>query len=153
MSLAVFSRSARTASVALAGAGVLASLAMLGTATQASAATPTAAYSNNLSGWIAQAQAVLAAHGDHVPSAGAIRARAMTESSGNPLAENHWDSNQRLYGGTYGLLQTIKPTFSTWSLPGHTNIFNPVDSIVAGVRYANHQYGSFDKVAYTKAGY
>jgi hypothetical protein len=115
------------------------------------AATPT--YANNLNGWIAQARAILAAHGDKVPSADAIHARAMTESSGNPRAENHWDSNQALYGGTYGLVQTIKPTFAHYSLPGHKDIMNPVDSIIAGVRYANATYGDFTKIAYTKSGY
>jgi LysM repeat protein len=108
---------------------------------------------NNLDGWIAQAQAVLAAHGDHVPAAAAIKARAMTESSGNPLAQNHWDGNQALYGGTYGLMQFIQPTFNQWALPGHTDIMNPVDSIIASVRYANHQYGAFENIAYTKSGY
>ena len=122
-------------------------------AEKAPAKTETVSYPNNLNGWIAQARAVLAAHGDDVPSAGAIYARAMTESSGNPLAENHWDENQALYGGTYGLLQTIKPTFAEYALPGHTNILNPVDSIIAGVRYADARYGSFTEIAYTKSGY
>ncbi|MBF9068090.1 transglycosylase SLT domain-containing protein [Streptacidiphilus fuscans] len=110
-------------------------------------------YPNNLNGWIAEAQDVLRSHGDQVPPASAIYARAMTESSGNPDAQNHWDGNQALYGGTYGLLQTIKPTFAEWSLPGHKDILNPVDSIIAGVRYANDRYGSFTTIAYTKAGY
>ena len=127
------------------------------TATKTAAATKatatTVTYPDNLNGWIAEARAVLAADGDHVPSAQSIKARAMTESSGNPNAENHWDSNQSLYGGTYGLLQTIKPTFAQWDLPGHTDIMNPVDSIVSGVRYANNRYGTFETIAYTKAGY
>ncbi|MFC1429803.1 transglycosylase SLT domain-containing protein [Streptacidiphilus sp. N1-3] len=110
-------------------------------------------YPNNLDGWIAEARHILAQHGDKVPSASAIKARAMTESSGNPHAENHWDENESLYGGTYGLLQTIKPTFAEWSLPGHKDIVDPVDSIIAGVRYANDRYGSFENVAYTKQGY
>ncbi|MFC1420739.1 transglycosylase SLT domain-containing protein [Streptacidiphilus cavernicola] len=110
-------------------------------------------YPNNLNGWIAEARQVLAQHGDRVPSASAIHARAMTESSGNPRAENHWDSNEALYGGTFGLLQTIKPTFAQWSLPGHKDILDPVDSIIAGVRYANDRYGTFETIAYTKAGY
>ncbi|MEZ0064612.1 hypothetical protein ABIA32_000600 [Streptacidiphilus sp. MAP12-20] len=138
-------------------AAAIAGGAVLTTVGAASAATPTSysasGYADNLSGWIAEAQAVLAADGDHVPSADAIAARAMTESSGNPLAENHWDGNQALYGGTYGLMQFIKPTFATWALPGHTNIMNPVDSIIASVRYANHTYGAFENIAYTKSGY
>lgn len=115
--------------------------------------TASVSYPDDLDGWIAQARAILAADGDNVPSADAIYARAMTESSGNPLAENHWDENQELYGGTYGLLQTIKPTFAEYALPGHTDILNPVDSIIAGVRYADARYGSFTEIAYTKAGY
>ncbi|MEZ0070567.1 hypothetical protein ABIA32_006620 [Streptacidiphilus sp. MAP12-20] len=110
-------------------------------------------YANDLNGWISEARDVLAAHGDKVPSAGSVYARAMTESSGNPHAENHWDSNEALYGGTFGLIQTIRPTFAQWSLPGHKDIFNPVDSIIAGVRYANDRYGSFENIAYGKQGY
>jgi hypothetical protein len=118
------------------------------------AAAPAAkTYANNLDGWIAEARDILAAHGDQVPSAASIHARALTESSGNPKAENHWDGNQALYGGTYGLIQTIKPTFAAYSLPGHKDILNPVDNIIAGVRYANDRYGSFETVAYGKQGY
>lgn len=147
----------RTARLAtrVAVAASIAGGVLLGTVSAACAAAPAhgAASANDLSGWTAQARAILAADGDKVPSAGAIEARAMTESSGNPLAQNHWDGNQAAYGGTYGLMQFIKPTFATWALPGHTDIFNPVDSIVASVRYANHAYGSFDNIAYTKQGY
>lgn len=124
----------------------------------AAAAKPAAApapktYADNLDGWIAEARDVLRADGDQVPSAASIAARAMTESSGNPRAENHWDANEALYGGTYGLIQTIKPTFAAWSLPGHRDILDPVDSIIAGVRYANDRYGSFETIAYGKQGY
>ncbi|MBF9072779.1 transglycosylase SLT domain-containing protein [Streptacidiphilus fuscans] len=108
---------------------------------------------NNLDGWIAEARDILSAHGDKVPSAAAIKARALTESSGNPKAENHWDANEAAYGGTYGLIQTIKPTFAAYSLPGHKDILHPVDSVIAGVRYANDRYGSFEAIAYAKTGY
>ncbi|MHA6765160.1 transglycosylase SLT domain-containing protein [Streptacidiphilus sp. PAMC 29251] len=134
-------------------AGVKAAKAAAPAKTAAGRAPAQKSYPNNLEGWISEARAVLAAHGDHVPNAHAIKARAMTESSGNPRAENHWDGNQALYGGTYGLIQTIKPTFAEWSLPGHKDILDPVDSIIAGVRYANDRYGSFDSVAYGKQGY
>jgi soluble lytic murein transglycosylase-like protein len=119
----------------------------------ADSAAPPASYPDDLDGWTAQAQAVLAADGDLVPSAAAIEARAMTESSGNPLAENHWDANQELYGGTYGLMQLIPPTFQEWCLPGYTDILDPVDSIIAAVRYANNRYGSFEYIAYGTQGY
>ncbi|WP_198035092.1 transglycosylase SLT domain-containing protein [Streptacidiphilus rugosus] len=123
------------------------------THTRSPAAHAVVAYPDDLHGWIAHASAILARHGDSVPPAAAVEARAMTESSGNPLAENHWDANQALYGGTYGLMQLIPPTFAEWCLPGHKNILNPVDSIIASVRYANSRYGSFTVIAYGKQGY
>ncbi|WP_051836515.1 LysM peptidoglycan-binding domain-containing protein [Streptomyces sp. NRRL WC-3742] len=116
-------------------------------------AAPSTGYSNDLPGWIEEARDILRANGDLVPSAAAIEHRAMAESSGNPLAENHWDSNEAAYGGTYGLLQTIRPTFDTYALPGHRDILNPVDSIIAGVRYANAKYGSFESIAWNEGGY
>ncbi|MFE2104454.1 LysM peptidoglycan-binding domain-containing protein [Kitasatospora sp. NPDC059463] len=116
-------------------------------------AAPSTGYSNDLPGWIEQARDVLRANGDLVPSAAAIEHRAMVESGGNPLAENHWDSNEALYGGTYGLLQTIRPTFDAYSLPGHRDILSPIDSIIAGVRYANAVYGSFESIAWNEGGY
>ncbi|MFJ1756019.1 LysM peptidoglycan-binding domain-containing protein [Kitasatospora sp. NPDC088134] len=116
-------------------------------------AAPSTSYSADLAGWIEEARDILRANGDLVPSAAAIEHRAMVESGGNPLAENHWDSNEALYGGTYGLLQTIRPTFDAYALPGHRNILNPVDSIIAGVRYANATYGSFESIAWNEGGY
>jgi SLT domain-containing protein len=43
-------------------------------------------------------------------------------------------------------MQTIDSTFYAHALPGHTNIWNPVDNIIAGVRYAIGRYGSIDNV-------
>ncbi|MGW3177747.1 LysM peptidoglycan-binding domain-containing protein [Kitasatospora sp. NPDC001119] len=116
-------------------------------------ATVSTSYSNDLAGWIEEARDILRANGDLVPSAAAIEHRAMVESGGNPAAENHWDSNEAAYGGTYGLLQTIQPTFDAFALPGHRDILNPVDSIIAGVRYANATYGSFESIAWNAGGY
>ncbi|MEU4266832.1 transglycosylase SLT domain-containing protein [Streptomyces sp. NPDC026092] len=151
----------KIATLGLVAAGAVTAVAVPGTAhaeaqapVRPAAQVPSAVgLSGGLDSWIAQARAILAAHGDKVPSAAAIKARALTESSGNPRAENHWDANQAQYGGTYGLLQTIRPTFAAYALPGHTNILNPVDSIISGVRYANARYGSFETIAHTKAGY
>ncbi|WP_405007501.1 LysM peptidoglycan-binding domain-containing protein [Kitasatospora purpeofusca] len=116
-------------------------------------AVPRTGYSDDLPGWIEQARDILRANGDLVPSAAAVEHRAIVESGGNPLAENHWDSNEQAYGGTFGLLQTIRPTFDAYSLPGHRDILNPVDSIIAGVRYANATYGSFESIAWNEGGY
>ena len=45
-----------------------------------------------------------------------------------------------------GLMQTIAPTFDAYALPGYGNIYDPVDNIIAGVRYALARYGSLDNV-------
>jgi LysM repeat protein len=98
--------------------------------------------------WIAQAQAILQAAG--VPmskmSASDINIIIQHESGGNPNAENKWDINWQEGHPSIGLMQTIGPTFNAYALPGHGNIWNPVDNIIAGVRYAISRYGSISNV-------
>jgi hypothetical protein len=50
-----------------------------------------------------------------------------------------------------GLMQCIDPTFNSYKLPGHDDIWNPVDNICAGVNYAVKRYGSLDNVPGIKA--
>jgi LysM repeat protein len=73
------------------------------------------------------------------------------ESGGNPNAQNNWDSNAKAGHPSIGLMQTIQPTFDSYKLPGHNNIRNPVDNIIAGVRYAIARYGSVSNVPGIKA--
>jgi LysM repeat protein len=73
------------------------------------------------------------------------------ESGGNPNAQNNWDSNAKKGTPSIGLMQTIQPTFDSYKLPGHGNIRNPVDNIIAGVRYAMARYGSVSNVPGIKA--
>ena len=98
--------------------------------------------------WIAQAQAILKANG--VPmskmNASDIAIIIQHESSGNPNAINNWDSNAAAGHPSEGLMQTIGPTFNAYKLPGHGQILNPVDNIIAGVRYAIARYGSISNV-------
>jgi len=68
------------------------------------------------------------------------------ESSGDPLAVNNWDYNAQAGIPSKGLMQTIEPTFRAYALPGHGDIFNPVDNIIAGTRYALARYGSLSNV-------
>ncbi|MFL5347931.1 MAG: LysM peptidoglycan-binding domain-containing protein [Hyalangium sp.] len=68
------------------------------------------------------------------------------ESGGNPNAVNNWDSNAKAGHPSKGLMQTIQSTFDAYKLPGHNNILNPVDNIIAGVRYAMSRYGSVSNV-------
>ena len=115
----------------------------------AAPATPT--YTNNLDGWIKEARDVLAANGTQV-SYNAIYQAAMNESGGNPTVVNGWDINAKNGIPSIGLLQVIQPTFNAHKLPGHDNIKNPVDNIIAGVRYAEDRYGSMEKVVADRCG-
>ncbi|MEU6425881.1 WXG100 family type VII secretion target [Microbispora sp. NPDC046973] len=98
--------------------------------------------------WIDQAIAILTAQG--YPAGKMNRDDIWMiirhESGGNPHAINNWDSNAAAGTPSKGLMQTIDPTFDRWSLPGHKDIWNPVDNIIAGVRYAVARYGSVSAV-------
>jgi uncharacterized protein YukE len=113
-----------------------------------SGAAPTAPPSGNLAQWIEQARQVLIKAG--VPASKInpddINLIIQHESAGNPHSENDWDANAAAGHPSKGLMQTIDPTFNSYALPGHTNIWNPVDNIVAGVRYALSRYGTLDNV-------
>ncbi|KQV19273.1 MULTISPECIES: transglycosylase SLT domain-containing protein [unclassified Kitasatospora] len=113
----------------------------------APAAPAAPVYADNLDGWIQEARDVLKAAGKPVPSAKAMRATAMSESTGNPKAVNGWDSNAKSGTPSIGLTQMIQPTFKSYALPGHTDIRNPVDNLIASSRYCDAVYGGMDKMA------
>lgn len=102
----------------------------------------------NVGSWIQQAQKILSAHGVPLSKMNArdIATIIQHESSGNPNAINRWDSNWKAGHPSEGLMQTIGPTFNAYKLPGHDQILNPVDNIIAGVRYAISRYGSISNV-------
>jgi SLT domain-containing protein len=102
----------------------------------------------NVGQWIQQASQILEQNG--VPAselnANDIWTIIQHESGGNPNAINLWDSNAQAGHPSKGLMQTIASTFNEYSLPGHTDIYNPVDNIIAGSRYAISRYGSISNV-------
>jgi SLT domain-containing protein len=102
----------------------------------------------NVQDWINQAIQVLEQNGVPASSLNAqdIWTIIQHESGGNPNAINLWDSNAQAGHPSKGLMQCIDSTFNSHSVPGHTNIYNPVDNIVAGVRYALSRYGSIQNV-------
>jgi LysM repeat protein len=102
----------------------------------------------NVGSWIAQAQTILQKAGIPLSKMNAADLAMIIkhESGGNPNAQNNWDSNARAGHPSIGLMQTIGPTFNSYKLPGHNNIRNPVDNIIAGVRYAVARYGSISRV-------
>ncbi|KAF0353795.1 peptidoglycan DD-metalloendopeptidase family protein [Pediococcus acidilactici] len=63
-----------------------------------------------------------------------------TESSGNPKAMGGTDGLAD--GHAMGLMQVKPGTFRAYHLPGHNNIWNGYDNMLAGLNYAKHRYGS-----------
>ncbi|WP_210143416.1 peptidoglycan DD-metalloendopeptidase family protein [Staphylococcus sp. GDY8P94P] len=63
----------------------------------------------------------------------AWQSQAKTESTFNPKAKNP--------SGASGLVQVKPGTFNQYKLPGHGNIWNPLDNLIAGMRYAKATYG------------
>lgn len=98
--------------------------------------------------WINQASKVLERNGypKHTIDREAIRTIVLNESGGNPSATNNWDSNAAAGTPSQGLMQTINPTFESYALPGHQDILDPVDNIIAGTRYSIDRYGSVSDV-------
>lgn len=97
--------------------------------------------SGQISDWIAQALAIL---GYPSTYAAGIYQQIMLESSGNPgaIQGNIGDVNNASGDLAKGIMQVIGTTFASYSLPGHTDVFNPVDNIIAGSRYAMARYGA-----------
>ncbi|MFS1238328.1 NlpC/P60 family protein [Lactiplantibacillus plantarum] len=64
------------------------------------------------------------------------------ESNGDPSVVNRWDSNAAKGMPSMGLVQTIRPTFEAYKFPGHNNILNGYDDLLAGIHYMKAKYGS-----------
>lgn len=62
-----------------------------------------------------------------------------TESGGNPKAMGGTDGLAD--GHAEGLMQVKPGTFSAYHLPGHNDIWNGYDNMLAGLNYAKHRYG------------
>lgn len=80
-----------------------------------------------------------------------------TESGGNPKAINLWDINAKRGTPSKGLMQVIDPTFQAYKMPGYNNIWNPLDNILASIRYTLARYGSLLRgwrgVGYEEGGF
>jgi hypothetical protein len=102
-------------------------------------------------GWIRAAMA--ATQTPQTPAfIGGLLARAWQESGWNPHAINLTDSNAAAGHPSEGWFQTIGPTFASYALPGHGNIWNPVDNAIAAIRYMRAAYQG-NLVGYTGVGY
>ena len=104
--------------------------------------------SSTLHWWICSAEHALEQHG---VSRGRLSTNAAYivvkhESGANPHAYNGWDSNAAAGHPSEGIAQVIGPTFHAYALPGHHNIWNPVDNMIAAFRYAINRYGSMNNI-------
>ncbi|MCY8951444.1 phage tail tape measure protein [Bacillus atrophaeus] len=88
--------------------------------------------------WVTEAVGIAGVPFSWVPGLITI---AMKESGGNPNAINLTDSNAKAGHPSRGLMQTIPSTFSAHAFPGHNNISNPVDSVLAAINYIKGRYG------------
>lgn len=70
---------------------------------------------------------------------GKVLKQIQTESNGNPKAMGGTDGLSD--GHAEGLMQVKPPTFNAYKLPGHNNIWNGFDNLLAGLNYALHRYG------------
>ena len=103
---------------------------------------------SSLHWWICAAEHALEQHG---VSRGLLSTKAAYivvehESGANPHAYNGWDSNAAAGHPSEGIAQVIGPTFHANALPGHHNIWNPVDNMIAAFRYAISRYGSMNNI-------
>lgn len=122
-------------------------------AAAAKAATPAipsnkGATGGSLDQWLSQALTLTGQDQSLLPY---LRTIAMHESSGNPRAQNNWDSNAKAGHPSKGLMQTIDSTFNAYKLQGHDDIWNPVDNAIASIRYAIARYGSLANVPGVKS--
>ncbi|WP_405160512.1 transglycosylase SLT domain-containing protein [Nocardia sp. NBC_01499] len=119
-----------------------------GSGTPSSSAPTGPMPSGDMAKWIAEAKQKLIEMGYDPKDIdeSAIATIIEHESSGNPYAENDKDINWINGHPSRGLMQTIDSTFNAYKAPGHDDIWNPVDNIIAGVRYSIDTYGSVKNV-------
>ena len=96
--------------------------------------------------WTGQVKQALAANGlstsqDMIDR---VLRQISSESSGNEKAVqgNIGDINNITGDLAKGLMQTISATFNAYKFPGHGDIFNGYDNLLAALNYAKSRYGS-----------
>lgn len=109
--------------------------------------------SSGMNQWTAVASQALRMTGQYSPSnLSRLLMQMKSESGGNARAINNWDINAKRGTPSKGLMQVIDPTFNAYKMPGYNNIWNPLDNILASIRYSLSRYGSLSR-AWRGVGY
>ncbi len=98
--------------------------------------------SAQVDGWIAEAEQRMG-RDFTAEEEQAIRTIAYYESRNDPSAVNGFDANAQAGNPSEGLMQVTRSNFQTYNPGGDP--FDPVDSIIAAVRYSDERYGGIDK--------
>ena len=94
--------------------------------------------SGNVDAWIDEAIARMGVPASWAP---ALRTIAHHESSFNPSAANLTAAGGNLAKAPQGLMQMLPSTFAAHAWPGHGNILDPVDNLMAAIDYIRRRYG------------
>ncbi|MFT9083566.1 MAG: tape measure protein [Leuconostoc pseudomesenteroides] len=96
--------------------------------------------------WTDQVKEALKANGLSTSSdmVNKVLRQIQTESGGNEKAVQGGYTDVNTLSGDLakGLMQTISATFNAYAFPGHKNIFNGYDNLLAALAYAKNRYGS-----------
>lgn len=70
-----------------------------------------------------------------------IKAKMMQESGGRNIPQAIHDINTEKGTPAFGPMQVIEPTFRAHMLKGHEDWHNPIDNVIAAIRYIQSRYG------------
>lgn len=59
----------------------------------------------------------------------------------NPIGVDYYGNGQAIYHAK-GLCQVMDPTFQAYKVPGHNDIYNPLDNLLASINYIKSKYGT-----------
>jgi soluble lytic murein transglycosylase-like protein len=92
----------------------------------------------NVDAWIDEAIARTGVPASWAPS---LRTIAHHESSFHPAAANLTAAGGNPAKAPQGLMQMLPSTFAAHARPGHGNILDPVDNLMAAIDYIRRRYG------------